>query len=145
VKDQKHYFYEALYEDGSSTEGIVLVALFAKRKRSREAYDGKMKTKLDGMSTEMIWRELPRLTALTNPYKYAAMRAQALETIKEAVKGAYRAAFSNLIEAGASKEYAQDHARKAADSQEAQMRIRFPDEDTKVYTNKAARNADAFV
>jgi hypothetical protein len=150
--------YKSLMGDEEkASDGVI--ALFKARKDSQDAFTTKMASKSANWDSETIWRDLGgarkedayemRLTALTNPYKYAALRAQALESIKDAVKIAYQTAFGNLIQAGASKEYAQDHARKAAklvmDSQEAQMRIRFPDEDTKVYTNKAARNADAFV
>jgi hypothetical protein len=144
--------------EGDQEGAASLFAVQVKQKSDawRATADQKLKDKGGG---DAIWRSLGgarkqdafdmKLIALTDPESYSRMRSEAMKSVKEATEKSYVTSYLNLMEAGASVEYAKEHAKKAAkitmDAQEAQMKIRFPDEDTKVYTNKAARDAAAFV
>jgi len=106
-----------------------------------------------------IWRDLGgareqdayemRLLSLTDPYTYTDLRNKALKAVKLASEESYKAAYKQQLTAGASKSHAKDFALKAGmatkNLQMEAMRLRFPDEDTKTYINKAYKDAKAFV
>ena len=106
-----------------------------------------------------IWREVGgmrerdaynmKLLSLTDPYAYTVERNKAMAIVQTETENAYKAAYKQQIKAGASKSKAKEFAMKSAMStknlQTEAMKIRFPDEDTKTYINKAYKEAKAFV
>jgi hypothetical protein len=109
--------------------------------------------------TDSIWREVGgereseayrmKLLSLTNPYQYTLERNEAMAIVKRETENAYKAAYAQQINGGASKSHAKEFAMKSAMStkklQTEAMKMRFPDEDTKTYINKAYKDANAFV
>ena len=90
-----------------------------------------------------------RLLALTKPAEYAALKAQALEGVRKATESSYEVSLKQHLAAGVSLDDAKKAARNAAiatkDLQTKAMKLRFPDQDSAVYTQQTVRDAKAFV
>jgi hypothetical protein len=113
----------------------------------------------DKLADISVWQEVGgareedadelKLLALTSPLHYSQLRNNALAEVRVATIQAYHSAFKQQLKARVPEKQAKAEALKVANAtkkfQMDTMKLRFPDEDTKVYINKAARQAQAFV